>query len=79
MGDLLVKQSPRHIRVAPEYFALRQKINLELEPSLGRRLSDREITAGIASFMEKEHLVPIMVRRARRKAKRRQNLGGLFD
>ena len=44
----------------------------ELEPIAKRKITNSEITDNIASFLDKENLTPIILRRAKRKK------GGLF-
>mgnify|MGYP001577124706 CR=1 FL=1 len=55
------------VRVHPKYFDFAASIRNELEPKLHRRISDRELTGSLLSFMEEENLTPIFVRRKRKK------------
>lgn len=57
----------KNIRVGRDFINLTDVLRRELEPIHRRRISTREITNGLANFMQDENLTPIIVRRARRK------------
>lgn len=71
-----------HVRASPEFIKIRDVFKQNLEPQFGRRISDTELTRDIALFLDREQLIPIMVRRACQKQKResrmRHRRGGLF-
>lgn len=55
-----------HIRAGKKYIDFAANIRRQLEPSIGRRVSEREITDGLASFMEEENLTGIFLRRKKK-------------
>ena len=55
------------MRAGSRFLNMKNNLKVELRPSVGRRLSDRELTDGIAGFLEDENLLPIIKRRARKK------------
>lgn len=61
------------IRAGNYFMQITNSLRKEIEPSIGRKLSNRELTDSIGSFLDKEDLLPHMVKRAKRK-----NRGGLF-
>lgn len=57
----------RQIRPHPKYFDFAGNLRRELEPRLGRRVSDRELTGSLISFLEEENLTGIFIRRKKKK------------
>lgn len=64
----------KHIWADEKYVELRNVINTNLSQHIGRRLSDREITRGMSEFLIEENLVPHMLSRAKKNA-RKKNKG----
>ena len=58
------------MRTGPRFRRMRTNLKIELSPIYGRRISDRELTDGIAGFLEDENLLPIIKRRAKKHRRR---------
>jgi len=63
----------KHIRAGKEFINLSNKLKIELQPFYKKKISDREITNGLAKFVLDEGLNNIFVRRVKRNRR-----GGLF-
>lgn len=63
----MVIRRSRLTRVHPKYFEFARCVREELEPHLGRRVSDREITGSLISFMQEEKLDKIFLNRKKKK------------
>ena len=57
----------RKLRMGNSFIALRDRFKTELEPRIGRKLTDAEITNSIAHFLEDENLHTLMLNRAKRR------------
>lgn len=62
----------KHIWADEKYIELRNVLNKNLSADFGRPLSDREITKGVSEFLFEEDLLPHMLKRARRNARRKK-------
>ena len=58
------------IRVSDNFLNFTNMLRKELQPERGR-VTSRELTDDIASFIHRENLTPILLRQAKNKKKRR--------
>ena len=65
----MVAGKRRHpqIRVHPKYFNFAANIRKELEPELHKKISDKELTGNLISFIEEENLTHIFMRKKRQR------------
>ena len=61
------------MRVGRKFIDLNNILRREIEPRVGRRVSNRELSDNIASFLDEERLLPIILRRVNNRRG-----GGLF-
>ena len=63
----MVKGKKTHIRPHPNYFAFASNVRKELEPKLQKKITDRELTGNLISFIEEENLTHIFMRKKKKR------------
>lgn len=65
------------LRVSREFYDFQQNINQQIGRDFGGKITSYRLSKDLVDFINKENLMPVMIRRAKRNSMRRN--GGMFS